>query len=137
MTPRASPLPVMIDTAMSLYSHRSGLEKKAAVRVVHWDGIGFGPAREPNSLVIYVVDRGVFGESGKTRGRFLEVFGVVRANGLAICRRQEQEAIRIANDTEYGLTSAVFTNNLFKGLRVADQIESGQASSIDGISFDN
>ncbi|KAJ5934374.1 hypothetical protein N7466_003921 [Penicillium verhagenii] len=37
----------------------------------------------------------------------------------------EDEAIAQANDTEYGLTSAVFTNNLFRGLRVAKQIESG------------
>lgn len=37
----------------------------------------------------------------------------------------EEEAIALANDTEYGLTSAVFTNNLFRGLRVAKQIESG------------
>lgn len=37
----------------------------------------------------------------------------------------EEEAVALANDTEYGLTAAVFTNNLFRGLRVAKQIESG------------
>lgn len=37
----------------------------------------------------------------------------------------EEEAVALANDTEYGLTSAVFTRNLFRGLRVAKQIESG------------
>lgn len=37
----------------------------------------------------------------------------------------EEEAVALANDTEYGLTSAVFTSNLFRGLRVARQIESG------------
>ncbi|KAF2737657.1 aldehyde dehydrogenase [Polyplosphaeria fusca] len=37
----------------------------------------------------------------------------------------EEEAIQIANDTEYGLTSAVFTENLARGIRVAKQIESG------------
>ncbi|KAL4810748.1 Aldehyde/histidinol dehydrogenase [Aspergillus unguis] len=37
----------------------------------------------------------------------------------------EEEALQIANDTEYGLTSAVFTTNLFRGLRVAKQIETG------------
>ncbi|KAF2263556.1 aldehyde dehydrogenase [Lojkania enalia] len=37
----------------------------------------------------------------------------------------EDEAIQIANDTEYGLTSAVFTENLARGIRVAKQIESG------------
>ncbi|CAG8037635.1 unnamed protein product [Penicillium salamii] len=37
----------------------------------------------------------------------------------------EEEAIALANDTEYGLTASVFTNNLFRGLRVAKQIDSG------------
>lgn len=37
----------------------------------------------------------------------------------------EEEAITLANDTEYGLTGAVFTSNLFRGLRVAKQIDSG------------
>lgn len=37
----------------------------------------------------------------------------------------EKEAIRIANDTEYGLTSAVFTKDLARGLRIARKIESG------------
>lgn len=37
----------------------------------------------------------------------------------------EDDAIALANDTEYGLSSAVFTNNLFRGLKVAKQIESG------------
>jgi acyl-CoA reductase-like NAD-dependent aldehyde dehydrogenase len=37
----------------------------------------------------------------------------------------EKEAIRIANDTEYGLASAVFTNDLARGLRIARKIETG------------
>jgi len=37
----------------------------------------------------------------------------------------EEEALRIANDTDYGLTSAVFTNDLRTGLRFAKGIESG------------
>ncbi|KAF4125048.1 Acyl-CoA reductase or other NAD-dependent aldehyde dehydrogenase [Geosmithia morbida] len=37
----------------------------------------------------------------------------------------EEEAVRIANDTEYGLSSAVFTADLRRGLRFARQIESG------------
>lgn len=37
----------------------------------------------------------------------------------------EDEAVAIANDTEYGLTSSVFTENLAAGLRVAKQIETG------------
>lgn len=38
---------------------------------------------------------------------------------------KEEEAIEIANDTEYGLNGAVFTESLARGLRVAKQIEVG------------
>ncbi len=35
------------------------------------------------------------------------------------------EAVRLANDTEYGLSAAGFTRDLARGLEVARQIESG------------
>jgi hypothetical protein len=37
----------------------------------------------------------------------------------------EEEAVLLANDTEYGLSGAVFTQDLARGFRVARQIESG------------
>ncbi|HMN87874.1 MAG TPA: aldehyde dehydrogenase [Bauldia sp.] len=37
----------------------------------------------------------------------------------------EDDAIRIANDTEYGLSAAVFTRDIGRGMRVARRIESG------------
>ena len=37
----------------------------------------------------------------------------------------EEEAVKLANDTEYGLSAAVFTRDLAARLRVAKQIESG------------
>lgn len=37
----------------------------------------------------------------------------------------EEEAIAIANDTDYGLSAAVFTEDLKRAFRVAKQIESG------------
>jgi acyl-CoA reductase-like NAD-dependent aldehyde dehydrogenase len=37
----------------------------------------------------------------------------------------DEEAIEIANDTDYGLSGAVFTKDLGRGLRIAKQIESG------------
>jgi len=49
---------------------------------------------------------------------FGPVVGVTRA-------RDEAHAIELANDTEYGLSAAVFTRDTARGLRVARQIKSG------------
>ena len=53
-----------------------------------------------------------------------EIFGpmapVIRA-------ADEDDALRIANDTDYGLSSAVFTKDLEKGVRFARSIEAGMA----------
>lgn len=51
-----------------------------------------------------------------------ESFGPVVA---IIPARDEADAIRIANDSEYGLSAAVFTGNAARGLRVARLIRSG------------
>jgi succinate-semialdehyde dehydrogenase/glutarate-semialdehyde dehydrogenase len=37
----------------------------------------------------------------------------------------EDEAVRLANDSEFGLTSYLFTKDLERGLRVAERLESG------------
>ena len=51
-----------------------------------------------------------------------ESFGPV----VAVTRaRDEAHAIELANDTEYGLSAAVFTKDTARGLRVAKQIKSG------------
>ncbi|KAK0255479.1 hypothetical protein B0A54_10292 [Friedmanniomyces endolithicus] len=42
-----------------------------------------------------------------------------------IAVESDEEAIEIANDTEYGLSGAVFTQNLGRGLKIAKQIDSG------------
>lgn len=39
--------------------------------------------------------------------------------------RNEDEAIRLANDSVYGLTASVWTSNIARGKRVAEQIEAG------------
>jgi acyl-CoA reductase-like NAD-dependent aldehyde dehydrogenase len=49
---------------------------------------------------------------------FGPVVGITRA-------RDEAHAIQLANDTEYGLSAAVFTRDTARGLRVAKQIRSG------------
>lgn len=39
--------------------------------------------------------------------------------------KDADEAVRVANDTEYGLAAAVFTRDLAKGLEIAKRIDSG------------
>jgi len=39
--------------------------------------------------------------------------------------KDEAEAIKIANDTEYGLSAAVYSTNINRAISVARQIESG------------
>ena len=51
-----------------------------------------------------------------------ESFGPVVAISTA---RDEADAIALANDTDYGLSAAVFTGDAARGLRVARQIKSG------------
>ena len=51
-----------------------------------------------------------------------ESFGPV----VAVLRaKDEEDAVRLANDSEYGLSAAVFTRDTARGLRVARRIRSG------------
>ena len=51
-----------------------------------------------------------------------ESFGPVVA---VIRAKDEEDAVRLANDTEYGLSASVFTKDIARGLRVARRIQSG------------
>ncbi len=75
-------------------------------------------------------------ESSKTRMRPIVIGGVkenmdiykTESFGPTVALYEietEEEALRIANDTEYGLSSAVFTEDLRRGLRIAKGIETG------------
>jgi benzaldehyde dehydrogenase (NAD) len=52
----------------------------------------------------------------------LEIFGPVAP---VIVAQDEDDAVRIANDTDYGLSGAVQTGSLERGLRVAARVRSG------------
>ncbi len=45
----------------------------------------------------------------------------------------EDEAVRMANDTEYGLVSYLFTNDLSRALRVSERLETGMIGLNQGI----
>jgi acyl-CoA reductase-like NAD-dependent aldehyde dehydrogenase len=52
-----------------------------------------------------------------------ETFGPV----LPVIRvRDEEEAVRLANDSDFGLAGSVWTQDIDKGLRIASRLESGQ-----------
>lgn len=51
-----------------------------------------------------------------------ELFGPV---ALLIRAKDEQDALRIMNSSEYGLSGSVFTTNLDRGYQVAQQMETG------------
>jgi len=62
-----------------------------------------------------------------------EIFGPVAP---VVAFDTEEEAIRLANQTEFGLVSYVYTGDLARGLRVAEAIESGMVGINRGLVSD-
>lgn len=62
-----------------------------------------------------------------------EIFGPVAAISIF---DEEDEAVRLANDSEYGLISYVFTRDLARGLRVSERMESGMVGLNRGLVSD-
>ncbi|MCJ1449694.1 hypothetical protein MMC28_000022 [Mycoblastus sanguinarius] len=102
------------------------------------------PVQKNKKLVAQAVSKGATiltgdldsKEDSETRMRPIVVEGVTKEMDLyhiesfgpttsVIVVDSEEEAVKIANDTEYGLSSAVYTENLGAGLRIAKQIETG------------
>ena len=54
-----------------------------------------------------------------------EVFGPVASIAKF---KTEEEVIALANDNEYGLAAALFTNDISRAIRVSDQIEAGMVT---------
>jgi succinate-semialdehyde dehydrogenase/glutarate-semialdehyde dehydrogenase len=62
-----------------------------------------------------------------------EIFGPVAP---IVTFTGEQEAVRLANDTEFGLVAYVFTGDLARGLRVSEAIEAGMVGLNRGLVSD-
>ena len=62
-----------------------------------------------------------------------EIFGPVAP---IVVFDEEDEAIRLANATEYGLVSYVYTGDLARGLRVSEGLESGMVGLNRGLVSD-
>jgi aldehyde dehydrogenase (NAD+) len=91
---------------------------------------GGRPARLPRG---WYVEPTVFGDvANDMRIAREEIFGPVVA---LIPYRDEAEAVKIANDSPYGLSGAVFSQDHERGLRVARQIRTG-TYTVDGFNLD-
>ncbi|MFF7456341.1 NAD-dependent succinate-semialdehyde dehydrogenase [Kitasatospora sp. NPDC008115] len=137
-------------------------ERMAALRVGagHRDGVDVGPlvddasVRKVDELVQDAVQRGASVEVGGAPldgpGFFYpptvvtgvpvdarmvteEIFGPVAP---LIPFDTEEEAVEAANSTEYGLAAYVFTEDLGRGLRVAERLESGMVAVNRGLVSD-
>jgi succinate-semialdehyde dehydrogenase / glutarate-semialdehyde dehydrogenase len=62
-----------------------------------------------------------------------EIFGPVAP---IVTFESEEEAVRLANDTEYGLVAYVYTRDLARGLRVSEAIEAGMVGLNRGLVSD-
>jgi succinate-semialdehyde dehydrogenase/glutarate-semialdehyde dehydrogenase len=62
-----------------------------------------------------------------------EIFGPVAP---VVAFDTEDEAVRLANSTEYGLVSYVFTSDLARGLRVGERLDSGMVGLNRGVVSD-
>jgi succinate-semialdehyde dehydrogenase / glutarate-semialdehyde dehydrogenase len=62
-----------------------------------------------------------------------EIFGPVAP---IVTFDSEEEAVRLANDTEYGLVAYVYTGDLSRGLRVSEAIEAGMVGLNRGLVSD-
>ena len=121
------------------------------------DGVRVGPMIDAASqekvheLVQDAVDRGAEvltgGERPSTAGYFYPPTVLTHVPDTARMRHEEifgpvaqistfsteQEVVRAANDTEYGLVDYVYTNDLRRALRVAESLEAGMVGLNQGI----
>jgi succinate-semialdehyde dehydrogenase/glutarate-semialdehyde dehydrogenase len=79
---------------------------------------------EPTVLLDVPRDAEILGE---------EIFGPVAP---IITFTDEADAIRMANDTEYGLVSYVYTRDLARGLRISEQLDAGMVGLNRGLVSD-
>ncbi|MCK6080258.1 NAD-dependent succinate-semialdehyde dehydrogenase [Microbacterium sp. EYE_5] len=107
--------PLIDDRAVAKAQELVGDAVERGARVL----VGGGAPEGPGTFYEPTVVEGVVPGSAILRE---EIFGPV----LAIATfADEDEAVRLANDTEYGLVSYVFTKDLARGHRMIDRLETG------------
>jgi acyl-CoA reductase-like NAD-dependent aldehyde dehydrogenase len=83
-----------------------------------------GPGRFFEPTVVVDVDHSMKLMQDETFGPILPVMKV----------RDEEEALRLANDSRYGLNSSVWTKDIAKGERIASQLQAGSTCVNDAVS---
>jgi acyl-CoA reductase-like NAD-dependent aldehyde dehydrogenase len=82
-----------------------------------------GPGRFYEPTVVVDVDHSMKLMQDETFGPVLPVMKV----------RDEEEAVRLANDSRYGLNSSVWTKDTAKGERIASQVQAGSTCVNDAV----
>ena len=100
---------------------RDAVEKGA--RVLVGGKAGAGPGRFFEPTVVVDVDHSMKLMSDETFGPIIPIMKV----------QDEHEALRLANDSRYGLNSSVWTKDLAKGERIAGQVEAGSTCVNDAV----
>lgn len=106
---------------------RGGEEEKGSDREFeHWSDAAtqddFSSPFLDVSSSLYFLPTVITGATNDMRPMREETFGPT----LPICTfATEEEAIALANDTEFGLTASVWTRDIARGRRIAEQIEAG------------
>jgi acyl-CoA reductase-like NAD-dependent aldehyde dehydrogenase len=100
---------------------RDAVDKGADVAV--GGKLGGGPGRFFEPTVLTGVDHSMEIMTEETFGPTLPIMKV----------RDADEALRLANDTRYGLNSSVFTNDVEKGERIARDLTAGNACVNDAV----
>ncbi len=118
--------PLDPETEVGPLIHRSHYEKVLSYMAAAKDdgasiAVG-GVAREDLGSGNYVAPTLFTGANNQMKIAREEIFGPVLT---AISFETEEEAVQIANDTPYGLSGYIWTNDSGRALRMADQLDAG------------
>ncbi|HTG00424.1 MAG TPA: NAD-dependent succinate-semialdehyde dehydrogenase [Nitrospirota bacterium] len=88
---------------------------------------------QPNKKGLFFAPAVVYNPKPNTKVLTEEVFGPIAP---IVVVKDENEAVRVANDTEYGLGAAVWSRNTDRAERVASMLEAGAIAINDSVKSD-
>jgi acyl-CoA reductase-like NAD-dependent aldehyde dehydrogenase len=109
--------PVVLGSLVSLEAAER-IESLVKDAVANGAEIVAGGGRQGTIMEATLVDRVLPGMRIYSEESFGPAKSIIRVNGI-------EEAIRVANDTEYGLSSAVFGRDVRRAMEVAKRLETG------------